>query len=161
MTPPGPPIHILFVCLGNICRSPAAEIVFRHFVRQDGRETGFHIDSAGTAGYHEGAMPDSRMAATLRDRGYSVSGRARQILREDFERFDLIITMDEQNLADVLELDPAGRHHEKVRPFVSFCRDHDDRRVPDPYYGGQRGFDHVVRLLEDGCRGILDEHPPA
>ena len=156
VTPPEKPTHILFVCLGNICRSPAAEIVMRHFVREDGREDEFVIDSAGTAGYHEGSMPDSRMAATLRQNGYAISGRARQIRREDLDRFDLIVPMDEQNLADVRHLDRDGSHDAKIRPFVSFCTEHDDRRVPDPYYGGQRGFDHVVKLLEDGCRGILD-----
>lgn len=127
----------------------------RHFVREAGRDDEFVIDSAGTAGYHEGAGPDSRMAATLRQKGYPIGGSARRIRREDLGSFDLVITMDEQNRQDVLEL-CDGRHHDKVRPFVSFCRKHDDRFVPDPYYGGQHGFDHVVRLLEDGCRGILD-----
>lgn len=159
MTPPENPIRVLFVCLGNICRSPAAEIVFRHLVREAGRDADFVIDSAGTAGYHEGSLPDARMAATLRGKGYAISGRARQIRREDLESFDLIVPMDEQNLADVLELDRSGIHRSKVRAFVDFCREHDDPRVPDPYYGGQRGFDHVVDLLEDGCRGILDGFP--
>lgn len=159
MNPPDTPTRVLFVCLGNICRSPAAEIVFRHLIREAGREDEFIVDSAGTAGYHEGSPPDARMAATLRQNGYAISGRARQIRDEDLAAFDLIVPMDEQNLADVLELDRRGIHRDKVRPFVGFCREHDDRRVPDPYYGGQQGFDHVVRLLEDGCGGILVEVP--
>jgi protein-tyrosine phosphatase len=99
------------------------------------------------------------MAGSLERSGYQVSGRARRIRREDLEDFDLIVTMDESNLADVRALDPSGRLHAKIRPFVSFCRSHEDPRVPDPYYGGQRGFDHVIDLLQDGCEGILAEIP--
>jgi protein-tyrosine phosphatase len=149
------PHRVLFVCLGNICRSPAAEIIFRKLVAEAGREADFEIDSAGTISHHCGAAPDSRMASSLTSQGYRVEGKARQIQPDDLERFDLIVTMDESNLADVRSLDPAGTAHRKIHPFVSFCRDHDDLRVPDPYYGGQRGFDHVIRLLEDGCEGIL------
>lgn len=97
------------------------------------------------------------MGEALRQKGYSVVGKARQIHAADLEDFDLIITMDETNLADVQSLDSTAKSHSKIRPFTSFCRHHDDLRVPDPYYGGQRGFDHVIRLLEDGCEGILTE----
>lgn len=148
--------RILFVCLGNICRSPAAEIIFRKQVTDAGRAAEFEIDSAGTIGHHQGAPPDSRMSESLRQRGFTIEGCSRQIQPEDLIRFDLIVTMDESNLSDVLSLDETGRLHSKVRSFVSFCRHHDDLRVPDPYYGGQRGFDHVIRMLEDGCEGILE-----
>lgn len=153
----GRPYQILFVCLGNICRSPAAEIIFRHQVTAEGRSDEFTIDSAGTIGFHAGSPPDPRMSEALGRQGFTVSGRSRQIVARDLETFDLIVTMDESNLDDVRELDPDGAFHPKIRPFVTFCRDHDDARVPDPYYGGQRGFDHVIELLKDGCRGILAE----
>ena len=149
------PHRVLFVCLGNICRSPAAEIIFRKLVTDAGLEAEFEIDSAGTIGHHRGAPPDSRMAGSLERHGYQVEGCARQILPTDLEHFDLIVTMDESNLSDVRSLDPSGELHEKIHELVGFCTDHDDFRVPDPYYGGQRGFDHVIQLLEDGCKGIL------
>lgn len=151
------PQKILFVCLGNICRSPAAEIIFRQQAENAGLLDGFHIDSAGIIGHHQGSQPDPRMAAALQGRGYPVTGRARKIRLDDLRLFDLIVTMDETNLADVRGLDPDGSFDEKIRPFVSFCSRHNDPRVPDPYYGGQRGFDHVINLLEDGCEGILAE----
>lgn len=147
--------RILFVCLGNICRSPAAEIIFQKIVTDAGRSQEFEIDSAGTLGYHQGSPPDPRMAEALRQKGFAVEGSARQILAADLEQFDLIVTMDETNLADVRRLDATTGFHPKIRPFMSFCRHYDDLRVPDPYYGEQRGFDHVIRLLEDGCEGIL------
>lgn len=148
--------RILFVCLGNICRSPAAEIIFRKQVADAGRAEEFEIDSAGTIGHHQGASPDSRMSESLRQKGFTIEGRSRQIQVEDLTTFDLIVTMDESNHSDVRSLDKTGSLHPKIRPFVSFCRHHDDLRVPDPYYGGQRGFDHVIRMLEDGCEGILE-----
>ena len=149
--------RILFVCLGNICRSPAAEIIFRHFARDQGLADALHIDSAGTIGHHEGEPPDPRMAEALRRHGFEVTGRARRIRKSDLDDFDHIITMDESNLADVRSLDPTGRHHHKIRPLVEFCTANEAPRVPDPYYGGQRGFDHVIALLKDGCQGILDD----
>lgn len=99
------------------------------------------------------------MASALEKKGYKIMGKSRQILPGDLEAFDMIVTMDETNFSDVRELDPTGTHHPKVRTLVSFCRNHDDPRVPDPYYGGQAGFDHVIRMLEDGCGGILAEFP--
>lgn len=152
--------RVLFVCMGNICRSPAAEIIFRHQVAEAGRQDEFEIDSAGTIGYHEGSPPDPRMSDALKRRGFSVSGRARQIREADLEAFDLIVTMDESNLENVRDLDPSGRLHAKIQPLVDFCRAHDDPRVPDPYYGGQKGFEHVIDLLIDGCAGILEDWKP-
>jgi len=154
-----PPYRILFVCLGNICRSPAAEIVFRQVVGDAGRTEDFHIDSAGTIGNHQGSPPDPRMSAALKRHGYTVAGNSRKIQPVDLEQFDLIITMDESNLADVRQLDPSGRYHSKIQPLVGFCQHHEDPRVPDPYYGGQSGFEHVIELLEDGCAGILAKFP--
>jgi len=153
------PRRILFVCLGNICRSPAAEIIFRQRVTDAGRASEFEIDSAGTIGFHHGSPPDKRMSAALKRLGYQITGASRQILPTDLESFDLIVTMDESNLTDVRDLDPTGNLHPKIRPLVSFCRTHDDKRVPDPYYGGEAGFAHVIRLLEDACGGILEEFP--
>lgn len=151
------PFRILFVCAGNICRSPAAEIIFRKLTADAGRDAEFEIDSAGTHGFHQGEPPDQRMAATLERNGYTVTGRARRIQPADLAYFDLIVTMDEDNLSSVRDLDPARRYRDKIRPLVSFCREHESPRVPDPYYGGQRGFDRVIELLEDGCAGILRE----
>lgn len=157
MRPPRIPYRILFVCLGNICRSPAAENIFRHQATAAGLADGLHIDSAGTIGHHEGAPPDPRMSEALQRRGYPITGRSRKIHKDDLADFDLIVTMDESNFADVRWLDPDGHYHAKIRPFMSLCRHHSDPRVPDPYYGGQRAFDHVITLLEDGCEGILAE----
>lgn len=151
------PQRVLFVCLGNICRSPAAEIVLRTLVEKANLTDRVEIDSAGTIGHHAGAPPDSRMKAALEQKGYQVTGSARQILNEDLKHFDLIVTMDESNLEQVRSMDPGKIYHEKIRPFVGFCKTHTDLRVADPYYGGQRGFEHVIGLLEDGCEGILDE----
>ncbi|MCX6876844.1 MAG: low molecular weight phosphotyrosine protein phosphatase [Verrucomicrobia bacterium] len=155
------PFRVLFVCMGNICRSPAAEIIFRKLVADAGRSAEFEIDSAGSHGYHQGDPPDSRMGACLARNGYPVTGRARKIKTDDLKDFDLIVTMDEDNLAAVNALDRDGWFRSKIRPLVEFCREHQAPRVPDPYYGGQRGFDQVIELLEDGCAGILRELPAA
>lgn len=158
-TPPRPH-RVLFVCMGNICRSPAAEIVFRKLAADSGREKEFVVDSAGTIGYHHGAAPDPRMSATLQRRGYTVTGKARRISVYDLDKFDLILTMDEENLTAVQKLDSTGANRHKIRPFVEFCSHNSDPRVPDPYYGGQRGFEHVLQLLEDGCGGVLEHFMP-
>lgn len=148
--------RILFVCMGNICRSPAAEIVFRKMVSDAGREADFEIDSAGTIGFHKGKPPDARMAAHLAKNGYKAKGRSRQLTARDLREFDLILTMDEENFADALALDPAGEFRDKVKPFADFLTEHDAPRIPDPYYGGDEGFSHVIELLEDGCAELLD-----
>jgi protein-tyrosine phosphatase len=153
------PFRVLFVCMGNICRSPAGEIIFRQLVANAGRSEEIDIDSAGTLGFHAGDPPDARMAATLRAHGYTVAGHARQIETSDLADFDLIVPMDEDNLATIRNLDSTGEFHDKIRPLVGFCRHHRTPRVPDPYYGGQQGFELVVKLLEDGCAGILAEIP--
>jgi protein-tyrosine phosphatase len=148
--------RILFVCLGNICRSPAAEIILQGIVDDAGLADQYKIDSAGIIGHHAGSPPDSRMSESLKQQGFNIHGRARQITAGDLKEFDLIITMDESNFADAKKLDTTGKLHPKIQPFVTFCRFHHDSRVPDPYYGGQRGFDHVIEMLKDGCEGILE-----
>lgn len=151
------PFRVLFICMGNICRSPAAEIVFRKLVEDAGLAGEIHIDSAGTIGYHAGKGPDPRMAATLKSRGYTIAGRSRQVRPDDLEDFDLLLVADTENLADVRRLDPAGARHGKIRLLVEYCRSSRASHVPDPYYGGQRGFDEVVELVEDACTGLLEE----
>lgn len=148
-------VRILFVCLGNICRSPAGENTMRALVQQEGRE-GVSLDSAGTAGYHIGKGPDPRMTATLRKRGIAVSGQARQFSKKDFENFDLILTMNEENRRDILRLASSEEDRAKVKSFMGFCEKFSQREVPDPYYGEDEGFELVADIMADGCRGILD-----
>ncbi|WP_035994396.1 low molecular weight protein-tyrosine-phosphatase [Leptolyngbya sp. KIOST-1] len=154
--------RLLFVCLGNICRSPSAENIMNYLIAQ--RQLGNRVvcDSAGTASYHVGSPPDRRMAQAARARGLELVGCARQFEVADFERFDHILAMDRQNYRDIVALDPASQHTEKVRLMCDFCRTHPDRDVPDPYYGGAEGFTYVIELLFDACEGFLDhifDHP--
>lgn len=150
------PTRILFVCLGNICRSPAAEGVMRSVVAKAGLAGQVEISSAGTIGYHVGARPDHRMRAAATARGYALESRARQFAPADFEDQDLIVTMDEENRSAVLGQAHEAAHKAKVWPFCKFCRHHAQTEVPDPYYGGPEGFERVLDLLEDGCHGLLD-----
>jgi len=152
---PDSPTRVLFVCMGNICRSPAAEIIFRQQVADANLSPSFEIDSAGTINYHSGSSPDPRMADTLRKRGYTISGKARQVRTADLDHFDYILTMDETNLDEVRHLDPSGTHHHKIIPMVRFLSSPTSPRIPDPYTGNQRGFEHVADLLEDACNGLL------
>lgn len=147
--------NVLFVCMGNICRSPAGENVFRHFVQKAGLSDWIHCDSAGTIGYHTGNAPDARMSKTIRTRGYEVTGTARQFSLRDFEKFDLILTMDEENYANIIELAKTDTHRTKVQRFTHFCTEHEEKEVPDPYYGGNEGFELVADMIEDGSEGIL------
>lgn len=149
------PIRVLFVCMGNICRSPAAEIVCRKLLLESDFADSVEIDSAGTIGYHAGKGPDPRMAATLKERGYPIFGRSRQVIPEDLDDFDLILVADEENLADLRLLDRGGSRTAKIKLLVEYCETHDVPRVPDPYYGGQRGFEEVADLVEDACTGLL------
>ncbi len=149
------PFQVLFVCLGNICRSPAAEGVMRAKVEEAGLETHIRLDSAGTAGWHRGKLPDARMREAGKARGYELQSRARQVTREDLAAFDLVLAMDASNLRDIHTLDPEGHHKAKVRLFCEFCTEHEEKEVPDPYYGGPEGFEKVLDLLEDGCAGVL------
>ncbi|XP_020595287.1 uncharacterized protein LOC110035394 [Phalaenopsis equestris] len=159
-----PPFSVLFVCLGNICRSPAAEAVFTDIVRKRGLESKFRIDSAGTIGYHEGNPADSRMRAAAKKRGIEVTSISRPVQPSDFRVFDLILAMDMQNRDDLLSAFDRWSHKEKlpkdaykkVKLMCSYCKKHSETEVPDPYYGGPKGFEKVLDLLEDGCEVLLD-----
>ena len=149
--------RLLFVCLGNICRSPSAENIMGHLIQQRGLTGQVVCDSAGTASYHVGSDPDRRMAQAAKTYGVDLRGQARQFEVADFDRFDYILAMDRQNYRDIVALDPAGRHRDRVRLMCDFCRTHRDQEVPDPYYGGPEGFNYVVELLFDACEGFLDQ----
>ena len=150
-------IGVLFVCLGNICRSPLAEAVFRAQVKRAGLEDRFYVDSAGTSAYHEGEEPDPRAKQVARARGVELTGRARQIYEADVHRFDYIVAMDESNRADVQRLVArAGRHAPQVRLLREFDPEAGgDLEVPDPYYGGPDGFELVHDIVERACAGLL------
>lgn len=150
-------ISVLFVCLGNICRSPTAHGIFEHKIREAGLSEQVEIDSAGTAAWHIGKSPDARSAAAAFQRGYDLSHlRARQADEADFEHYDYILAMDESNLMDLRALSPANyRGH--LGLFLEFARTFNEREVPDPYYGGNQGFEHVLDLVEDACEGLLND----
>lgn len=143
---------VLFVCLGNICRSPTAEAVFRHKVKQAGMQV--EIDSAGTHGYHIGKAPDNRSQAAGKARGYDFSGlQCRRVSEDDFAHYDYILAMDASNLKNLKEMSDPEFHH-KIRLFLEFAES-DEQEVPDPYYGGQRGFELVLDLIEEASDGLI------
>lgn len=144
---------VLFVCMGNICRSPTAEGIFRKLVTAAGRDVEFSIDSAGTIGYHAGEKADSRMRSAAAARGYDLTSLARRIEPDDFHRFDWIVTMDDDNFEDVDRINPGGRA--RVVRMCDYCEAHDVKEVPDPYYGGEEGFHTVIDILEDACGNFL------
>jgi len=147
--------RVLFVCMGNICRSPTAHGVFEAQVREAGLSDRIGVDSAGTHSYHVGAPPDARSQQHALRRGYDLSSqRARQLTATDFEAFDLVLVMDWDNLALAEELCPP-QHAKKLRRFAEFFQRHDSPIVPDPYQGGPRGFEEVLDLVEDGSAGLL------
>ena len=145
---------ILFVCLGNICRSPTGEGVLQHLVQQRDLEEKVFIDSAGTIGYHEGNPADSRMREHAAKRGFDLLSRSRKIVPEDRDRFDLVIAMDRQNLEDILSIEPSATN---VRLMSDFLDDDWPQDVPDPYYGGAEGFETVLDMIEAACPKLLDE----
>lgn len=148
---------VLFVCLGNICRSPAAEAIMKAKVKEAGLEEEFVIDSAGTYGGHSGALPDSRMRQHAAKRGYVLDSRARHFYASaDFPAFDMIIGMDDMNIADLQRLALDDGEREKIYRMTDFCRKYTHTEVPDPYYGGSGGFEFVLDLLEDGVDGLLE-----
>lgn len=152
-----PQFSVLFVCLGNICRSPTAEGVFRKLAADAGLIDRLHIDSAGTAGYHQGAPPDARAMDAANRRGFELSGlRARRVVADDFERFDLILAMDRENLEDLRHAAPDGTRAE-LRLLLEFSADASDPDVPDPYYGGRNGFEQVLDLVSEACAGLLED----
>ena len=151
-----PPTRVLFVCMGNICRSPAAEGVFLHLLAEAGLEHCFAVDSAGTGGWHVGHRADRRMIAAAERRGIHLPSRARQIEAADLQRFDHILTMDADNLAAVRRLEHQAPGRARISPLIDHCRQLRSPEVPDPYYGGEDGFERVLDLLEDACAGLLD-----
>jgi protein-tyrosine phosphatase len=145
--------RVLFICLGNICRSPAAEGVLR--TRAAGRGVALHVDSAGTGDWHAGEAPDPRMVRACRERGYDIAAlRARQVALDDFYRFDYFVAMDLRNMSEVLAMAPPDRKCD-VRLFLDFA-DCEERETPDPYYGGEAGFERVLDLIEQGADALLD-----
>ena len=146
---------VLFVCMGNICRSPTAEGVFRHIVQARGLRDLVRVDSAGTHNGHAGGAPDKRAQVHAAKRGYNLAKlRARQIRAQDFDQFDLILAMDWDNLVSMQADCPVQWQH-KLRRLTEFCHTHDSEVVPDPYYGNAQGFDRVLDLVEDACEGLL------
>jgi protein-tyrosine phosphatase len=156
------PTKVLFVCLGNICRSPLAEGVFRHLVEEAGLTDAFEIDSAGTGDWHAGEPPDPRATAVALGHGVPLGGRARQVTPSDLHEFDHVIAMDRENLAALRDM--AGARGASAR--IALLREHDpeangQQDVPDPYYGGASGFEEVFRIVSRSCRELLDELRPA
>jgi protein-tyrosine phosphatase len=148
-------VKILFVCLGNICRSPTAEVVFRALAAREAPELTVEIDSAGTAGYHVGEAPDRRTCEAASRRGYDLSAlRARMVEDRDFEYFDLILAMDRENLRALERRAPVGAR-ERLRLFLEFAPEAGVSEVPDPYYGGPNGFEDVLDLIEAASRGLI------
>lgn len=156
--------RILFVCLGNICRSPAAQGVMQRLVDERGLTDRFEIDSAGTSGYHDGELPDRRMRVHARPRGYELTHRSRRVEGSDFEHFDLIVAMDSANAVDLRRMAATVDEARKIvmmGDYIRLQRNHYDY-VPDPYYEGSEGFELVLDLLEDACDNLLTQllaHP--
>ena len=154
-------IRVLFVCMGNICRSPTAEGVMRGLLREEGLEDVVEVDSAGTGDWHVGSPPDARATAAARARGVTLAGAARQITAADFGDYDLILAADRRNLRDLQAIDTVPTHPQAklrlLREFDPASADAGDLDVPDPYYGGDDGFDTVLDLVDTACRRLLDE----
>jgi protein-tyrosine phosphatase len=147
--------RVLFVCLGNICRSPTAEGLLRALVAERGLEDVVEVDSAGTGHWHVGDSPDQRMREAAERRGYRLTGRARQVRSDELGDWDMVVAMDRENLADLRAL--ADRRDAELRLFSEFLPGGSPVDVPDPYYGGPEGFDRVIDLVEAGCARLLDE----
>ena len=150
-------MRILFVCLGNICRSPMAEGVFIGLLGSNGLKSKFIVDSAGLIDVHQGELADSRMRAHAAKRGYVLTHRSRPVKRVDFDNFDMIIGMDNQNIIGLKHLARNATDEAKIYRMTDFCQSFQATEVPDPYYGGEQGFEYVIDLLEDACKGLLKE----
>ncbi len=152
-------LKLLFVCLGNICRSPAAENIMNYLLQQEKPQLSSEItcDSAGTWGYHAGSPPDRRMIQAAAERGLVFIGASRKLQKSDLEDFDLILAMDRDNYYDILTLDAHGKYQHKVKMMCDYCTKYTLKEVPDPYYGGKEGFNQVIDLLFDACDGLLQE----
>ena len=150
------PTRVLFVCLGNICRSPLAEAVFRHKMRERGVEGEFEIDSAGTSGYHNGAAPDRRSSETALRRGVELTGRSRQLFAGDLRQFDYVIAMDGDNLREIRALEAEAGGGARIHRLREWDPERSGTDVPDPYYGGPGGFDEVHDIVDRSCEALLD-----
>lgn len=148
--------HILFVCWGNICRSPAAEATFRKMIEERNLGESINCDSAGTINQHRGNPPDQRMQTAAKARGIPIGGQARMVNDHDFEKADLLLTMDNFNFSELSSMSPNEGCLGKIRPFCEYVEG-SVSEVPDPYYGGASGFEKVLDLLDEGCRRLLDE----
>ena len=149
-------VKVLFVCLGNICRSPAAEGAMWSLLEERGLTNQIFCDSAGTSAYHAGEPADGRMREAALERGIDLKSISRQLVENDFVEFDYILTMDNSNYSDVQALDFKGLYAKKIKPFTDFCSLHHINAVPDPYYGRVDGFNYVMDIVEDGCKGFLN-----
>ncbi len=149
-------VKILFVCLGNICRSPSAEAVFKHFIEDTNSQSKISCDSAGTYGGHAGHKADSRMQKHAVLRGYNLTSISRQFIQSDFETFDLIIGMDDSNIRDIKRLDTENIYGDKIVKMTDYSRRSNYTEVPDPYYGGSQGFELVLDILEDSCESLIE-----
>ncbi|MEN8192331.1 MAG: low molecular weight protein-tyrosine-phosphatase [Bacteroidota bacterium] len=156
-------INVLFVCMGNICRSPSAEAVMNSIIHKNNLTEKIKCDSAGTISYHAGETADERMIGHASKRGYNLTSIARKIQHMDLDHFDYIITMDDENFHNVEALDVEGIYKNKISKMMKYSKKFNTAEVPDPYYGGPHGFEHVLDLLEDACEGLLEhifkEHP--
>lgn len=150
-------VKVLFVCLGNICRSPAAEAIMNKFIENQNLKDKIICDSAGTSAYHVGEKADHRMRKVAKEKSYQIEGLSRQFILFDLEKFDYIIAMDDQNYKDILSLSHNNQYREKVFRLKEFCKDKSITEVPDPYYQGIDGFTSVINILEDGCHGLLEK----
>lgn len=152
------PIRVLFVCLGNICRSPAGEGILRAIVEENEAGADWEIDSAGLYGGHAGELPDRRMRIHARRRGLELTHRSRKVTRSDLSYYDIILGMDESNISRLLDMSPTLETDAKIVPMISFVKGIATRHdhIPDPYYDGEEGFELVLDLLEDGCRHLYD-----
>lgn len=154
------PYKLVFVCLGNICRSPTAEGIFIHKVKEAGLESYFYIDSAGTAAYHSGERADRRSQEAANKHGVHLPSIARRFEYADLEEFDLILAMDSNNLSNIIENDKRNRFLDKVKLMREFDPIPGDKNVPDPYYGGEMGFENVYQMVERSCDALLAELKP-
>ena len=149
-------IKILFVCLGNICRSAAAEAVMKSIVEEYGVSDRFYIDSAGILSVHQGEQADPRMRSIASARGYQITSISRPVTYDDFDKFDWLIGMDDSNVDALMDKAVTQEQKEKIKRMADFSNDSDVTYVPDPYYGGLKGFDRVIDVLEDSCKGLFD-----
>lgn len=150
-------IKVLFVCMGNICRSPAAQSIFQSFVKMENLQDKIFVDSAGTIGYHEGDNSDPRMIEHASKRKYVLDHLARKIREDDLMQFNYIITMDDENYSNVLSMVSDENEISKISKMTDYCKYYTAKEVPDPYYGGAEGFEYVIDLLEDACYGLLEK----